>query len=341
MTFNYNSVLKFVCSTYLFLIVACYTALCQSVAINNTNQVPHSSSILDVSSQSKGMLIPRLDLEARENITNLPDGLWVYQTDGSSGFYYSQNGIWLKFSQKEYDSVPLGSIIDWLPQGQSIPIGYKVCDGSLITDIESPFHNVTIPDLNGKFIKSVNINAIGSIGGNNTHNHNVTFGIANTTNANVTHNHTALQVNAVTNTVGHTHIFLDSDVSSVTHDHEWARLNSSENWRSFKEDGSGVTMVNWTDGTGSEGSGNYPIAILSPGGLSQDKPFYTDSDTHTHTASEPAITFQFHSHNVTVPGVQENANAVHNHSIAISTRSTSNDTHIPPFIKLLKIMRIK
>jgi len=342
MTFNNISVLKFLFFTSVFLVITCYSALSQSVAINGTNQDPHPSAILDVSSHSKGMLIPRLNLATIENITNPPDGLWVYQTDGSPGFYFSQNGAWFKFSQKEYDSVPIGSVIDWLPQGQSLPDAYKVCDGSLITDIESPFYNENIPDLNGKFIKAVNINAIGSEGGSNTHTHLVNFGTPNTTIANVTHTHTASQVNTVSNSVSHTHSFPVPIVSSVTHSHEWARLNSNENWRSFTSNGSGITMVNWTDGMGAEGSGHYPITIHSSGGLSQDKPFYTDSHTHTHTTvATPNINSHSHFHDVIVPGVLENANAIHNHSVNIGNRSTSTDTHTPPHIKLLKIMRIK
>lgn len=313
----------------------------QSIAINESNQAAHPSAILDVSSHSKGMLIPRLEMEARENIVNPPDGLWVYQTDGKTGYYFSQNGSWIKFSQKEYDNVPVGSVIDWLPQGQTLPDNYRICDGSTINDPESPFHNVSLPNLNGKFIKSVNINSIGSIGGDSMHAHTVPFGTRSTTFANTTHAHTASEVNVRTNLVSHTHDFSIS-VSSVEHDHEWARLNSNENWRSFNQNGAGLTMVNWTDGMGAEGSGNYPIAINSPGGLSQDRPFYTTTNTHTHNGTTQVnLISNEHSHRVIVPSVSESANAVHSHQVAVGNTNTTIGTHTPPYIQLVKIMRIK
>jgi uncharacterized protein (TIGR02145 family) len=63
------------------------------VAFNGTGTMPDSSAMLDVSSASKGMLIPRMTSSQREQISNPAIGLMVYQTDNNAGFYhYSANG---------------------------------------------------------------------------------------------------------------------------------------------------------------------------------------------------------------------------------------------------------
>jgi hypothetical protein len=48
---------------------------------------PDSSAKLEVASNSKGILIPRMTTSQRTSITNPANGLLVYQTDGVVGFY--------------------------------------------------------------------------------------------------------------------------------------------------------------------------------------------------------------------------------------------------------------
>ena len=58
------------------------------VAISSNGHIPDESAALDVASNTKGILIPRM-LEAFKNaIVSPAEGLLVYQTDGNSGFYY-------------------------------------------------------------------------------------------------------------------------------------------------------------------------------------------------------------------------------------------------------------
>lgn len=53
---------------------------------------PHASAILDISSSSKGLLIPRMTMLQRISIPSPSKGLMVYQTDGSKGVWH-YNGI--------------------------------------------------------------------------------------------------------------------------------------------------------------------------------------------------------------------------------------------------------
>ena len=62
--------------------------LSAQVAVNKTGAEPVSSAMLDVSSNNKGLLIPRMNKQQRESIQNPAIGLLVYQTDLPDGFYY-------------------------------------------------------------------------------------------------------------------------------------------------------------------------------------------------------------------------------------------------------------
>jgi len=64
----------------------------ENVGIGTTK--PDQSALLDLSSQSKGLLIPRMSLEQRGSIQNPANGLMVYQTDFLSGFYYFDGKNW-------------------------------------------------------------------------------------------------------------------------------------------------------------------------------------------------------------------------------------------------------
>ena len=56
---------------------------------------PTSSSILDLVSTSKGLLAPRMTLSQKNAVTSPATGLWIYQTDGMSGFWYYTGTEWV------------------------------------------------------------------------------------------------------------------------------------------------------------------------------------------------------------------------------------------------------
>ena len=65
----------------------------QSVAVNTTGNAADASAILDVSSDSKGILITRMNTAQRTGIPNPAEGLLVYDTD-TKGFWYFSLGVW-------------------------------------------------------------------------------------------------------------------------------------------------------------------------------------------------------------------------------------------------------
>jgi hypothetical protein len=57
---------------------------------------PDANAQLDVSSNDKGLLIPRITKATRELMSSPANGLLIYQTNDEKGFYYRQNGAWLR-----------------------------------------------------------------------------------------------------------------------------------------------------------------------------------------------------------------------------------------------------
>jgi hypothetical protein len=65
----------------------------QGIAINTSGAAADSSAMLDISSSTKGVLIPRVTSTAA--VTKLSNGLLVYQTNAPAGFYYYDGATWI------------------------------------------------------------------------------------------------------------------------------------------------------------------------------------------------------------------------------------------------------
>lgn len=88
----------------------------QSLGVNNSGAPAHSSSILDVSSTDKGMLIPRMTKAQKNAIASPATGLLVFQTSPDSiGFHYYDGSTWawLANANKALDSTA------WLTTGNT------------------------------------------------------------------------------------------------------------------------------------------------------------------------------------------------------------------------------
>lgn len=68
--------------------------LSAQVSINITGASPHSSAMLDVTSNTRGFLAPRMTLAQRNAIPLPANGLLVYQTDNNPGFYFFNGVSW-------------------------------------------------------------------------------------------------------------------------------------------------------------------------------------------------------------------------------------------------------
>ncbi len=78
------------------------TAFAQ-VGVGTTS--PDVSSMLEVNSTDKGVLIPRINLSQRGNIdlSESPESLFIYQTDNTPGFYYYDGSQWIRITTETED----------------------------------------------------------------------------------------------------------------------------------------------------------------------------------------------------------------------------------------------
>ncbi|HEB62516.1 MAG TPA: hypothetical protein ENI82_05110, partial [Bacteroidetes bacterium] len=65
---------------------------------------PDPSSILDITSTGKGILVPRMTSAQRDAITSPATGLLIYQTNNNKGFWYFDGTSWLSLNDSEYVS---------------------------------------------------------------------------------------------------------------------------------------------------------------------------------------------------------------------------------------------
>lgn len=82
---------------------------------------PNASSLLDVVSTTKGILVPRMTKTERDAIASPASGLLIYQTNQTPGFYYYSGTAWIAVSSKGADkslsnlTAPTAVNLDLLP----------------------------------------------------------------------------------------------------------------------------------------------------------------------------------------------------------------------------------
>jgi hypothetical protein len=88
-------------------------------------ETPNASSLLDLSSTSKGLLVPRMTEAQRNAISNPPVGLLVYQTNGQA-FYYKDHFWWKILASNDNKSFMVGSIKGGIPNygSQNLLFGF-------------------------------------------------------------------------------------------------------------------------------------------------------------------------------------------------------------------------
>jgi len=77
------------------------------ISDDGTSFTPNSSSILELKSTSKGLLVPRMTQAQRTAISSPGEGLLVYQTDEIKGFYYYTSSIWKNVATGNYTVNPV------------------------------------------------------------------------------------------------------------------------------------------------------------------------------------------------------------------------------------------
>jgi hypothetical protein len=78
-------------SLFIFFLAASSFVNAQNISINNTGTAADPSAMLDISSNSKGLLIPRMTKTQRAAIAVPKNGLLVYDSSTASFWFYKQN----------------------------------------------------------------------------------------------------------------------------------------------------------------------------------------------------------------------------------------------------------
>jgi hypothetical protein len=216
--------------------------------------------------------------------------------------------------------VPIGTVIDWWRPTADTPIpeGYVVADGSDIEDSDSPLYGTPTPNLTNKFIRGVTNTAslgadgTGGAGGTTQHNHSVDL---------PSHNHTV--------SINHDHAAQSFTTSANgAHRHQWAwhMYDYSHNnwrWKTWTSDGNVQTLIVTGDGLGYEGSDLFPISTGK-----RARQVYTSAETnHRHTVSVNLSNYNVGNRTTT------------GHDPA--ARASTQGTHLPPYVGLLKLIRVK
>lgn len=107
-----------------------YTNNTERLRISATGNVglgtiaPEASALLDITSTTQGVLVPRMTQAQRDGIVSPAIGLLIYQTNSTPGFYY-YNGNWKALSPKGVDkslsnlSSPTSVNVDLLPEADN------------------------------------------------------------------------------------------------------------------------------------------------------------------------------------------------------------------------------
>ena len=114
-------------------------SLAQGVAINSTGSAADNSSMLDVASTSKGILIPRMTKTQRNDISSPIKGLMIFQNDSISGYYYYNGASWEIISDGAF---AINNLADGKTAGTSIFLG----SGAGFNDNGTDYENVAVGD---------------------------------------------------------------------------------------------------------------------------------------------------------------------------------------------------
>ncbi len=115
------------------------TNLIAQVAINEDSSLPDGSAMLDVKSTDKGFLVPRMTEAERNAIISPATGLLVYQTSGTSGFYYYDGTEWGLIGS---GAISIDDLLDGKTAGNSVFLG----DGAGVNDDGTDNENVAVGD---------------------------------------------------------------------------------------------------------------------------------------------------------------------------------------------------
>lgn len=292
------------------------------VGIGTNN--PNNSAMLEVQSDSKGFLSPRMTLSQRNSISSPTNGLLIYQTDALSGFYLYNGSSWTRLAQESFGDIKSGvqaaDHAGWvLLDGRSI----SALSASQQTAAAALGFSGNLPNASNAYLVQ-NGGTIGAVTGSNT----TTLTQANLPIVNFTgsaasagaHNHTVDPVSASTSSDGnHNHTTDPAAVSTTTngsHAHSIGRRLNPDNGAFDPSNGRAYEN---SAATTDRSFNNY---------------FSTSTEgNHAHTVDIPATTSTTagqHAHTVDIPSTTSTTDGNHTHTVSVASGGAATPINIAP-----------
>ncbi|MBT3301582.1 MAG: hypothetical protein HOD63_05870 [Bacteroidetes bacterium] len=102
-------------------IFSSFVSTAQNVVVTDDNTyTPDASAMLDVKSTTKGLLIPRVTKTERDNFSSAAEGLLIFQTDNTPGFYAYIGAQWVLLFA---GNVEINDLTDGKTGGLSVFLG--------------------------------------------------------------------------------------------------------------------------------------------------------------------------------------------------------------------------
>jgi hypothetical protein len=295
--------------TFIFLL-CCLNHLFAQVGIGTNT--PHNSSMLEVNATDKGILFPRMTSAQRTSIASPASGLYVFDTNTKSLWYYN-GAMWI-------NTIAEATVGDMKSGFQSADhSGWIKLDGRAISTLTANQQVVAVslgfttnlPDATTAYPVQ-NTGTLGAVVGSNT----TTLTQANLPNVSFTG--TAANAGAHTHTtdpavVGssyngdHAHSGSTSTAGGHNHTHTdyYFSENNGQNWGWF-----GSASSDW-DNRGHSITGTTSWA-----------------GDHTHTIS--TNTTGGHTHTVDIPSTTSSSDGTHSHSVTVASGGSATPVNIAP-----------
>lgn len=296
--------------------------ICANISLLNAQvgigtNTPNASAMLEVTATDKGILFPRMTSVQRTSIASPASGLYVFDTNTNSLWYYNGT-LWINTTAE----ASFGDVKSGFQTADHS--GWIKLDGRAVSTLTPNQQAVAIslgfttnlPDATTAYLVQDN-GTMGAISGSNT----TTLVQANLPNVNFTgtaanagnHAHAVDPAAVSTSSSGnHNHV---TDPAAVTtssngnHSHTMSFQNDDYNGA-----GGGSTGLE-------DDSGNFYNRSTSANG------------NHNHTVDIPATTSTTagaHTHTIDVPSTTSTTNGAHTHSVTVASGGTAAPVDISP-----------
>lgn len=283
---------------------------------------PNNSAMLEVNSSDKGILFPRMTSAQRNAIVSPAIGLYVFDTNSNSLWYFN-GALWI-------NTVSEASLGDVKSGFQSTDhSGWILLDGRPLTSLTPNQQaaataigfTTSLPDATNAYL-SQNGGLVGAVTGTNT----TTVTQANLPNINFTgttasagnHNHSVDPAPVSTSSNGnHNHITDPAAVNTSAGGNHTHSLN----------------MVDADDGNFSNVNGQYPTGDASKFNGADHYVSTEAAGNHSHSVNIPATTSTTagaHTHTVDIPSTNSTTTGAHIHNVTVSSGGSDDPIDITP-----------